>query len=122
MFAGVLPSFTEIVAILKDDWQRLDMLLDTCKDDELLSTDAEQMLTRLFHEENCRLQEPKAVQFSCDCSRERSAGAIKSLGTEEIKAIMSEQDVVSIDCHFCFQRYDFDHPALSKLIQEMSDS
>ena len=107
---------SEIVATLKDDWQRLNFLVDTLTEEELLNLDSQTLLTRLFHEEECRLHNAKTVRFSCDCSRERSAAAIKSLGVEEIRALISEQELVTIDCNFCFQRYEFDHQALAELI------
>ena len=107
---------SEIVATLKDDWQRLNFLVDTLTEEELLNLDSQTLLTRLFHEEECRLHNAKTVRFSCDCSRERSAAAIKSLGAEEIRALISEQELVTIDCNFCFQRYEFDHQALAELI------
>jgi len=107
---------SEIVATLKDDWQRLNFLVDTLTEEELQDLDSQTLLTRLFHEEQCRLHEPKTVQFACDCSRERSAGAIKSLGAEEIQALIDEQEVVTIDCNFCFQRYEFDQQALAELL------
>ncbi len=107
---------SEIVATLQDDWQRLNFLLDTLTPEEMYDLDAQTLLTRLFHEEQCRVREPKTVQFACDCSRERSAGAIKSLGNDEILALIAEQGVVTIDCHFCFQRYEFDQQALEALL------
>lgn len=111
---------SEIVATLKDDWNRLNILMDTLTDEELRELDVETVLTRLFHEENCRLHEQKSVRFFCDCSRERSAGAIKSLGKAEVESLMQEQDRVVIDCHFCFQRYEFDQQDLQGLIAEFN--
>ena len=107
---------SEIVATIKDDWQRLNYLVDTLTEKELHELSSDTLLTRLFHEEQCRLHEAKPVKFSCDCSRARSASAIKSLGETEIRALMTEQELVTIDCHFCFQRYEFDHQALAELI------
>ena len=107
---------SEIVATLKDDWRRLNFLVDTVTEEELQNLDTQTLLTRLFHEEECRLHTPKNVQFTCDCSRERSASAIQSLGEQEIRALISEQELVTIDCNFCFQRYEFDHKALAELI------
>jgi molecular chaperone Hsp33 len=107
---------SEIVATLKDDWQRLNMLLDTLTQEEMSELDSQTLLTRLFHEEQCRLYDEKKVKFACDCSRERSAAAIQSLGNEEIKSLIAEQDIVAIDCHFCFQRYEFNQQALEDLL------
>lgn len=109
----------EMVADMKDDWNRLCMLLDTVTKEEMLTLDAESILTRLFHEEQCRIQPANDVKFYCECSRERSENAIKSLGAEEINSLISEQEVVTIDCHFCFQRYEFDHEQLRALAKEL---
>lgn len=110
---------SEIVAIMKDDWQRLNMLVDTLTDEEMRDLPVTEVLRRLFHEENCRLHVANPVQFKCDCSRDRSLAALRSLGTAEIKNIMSEQPIVSIDCHFCFQRYEFGHDDLQQLLTEL---
>jgi len=107
---------SEIVATLKDDWKRLNFLMDTLTDQEMHELDVQTLLTRLFHEEQCRIHAAKPVKFSCDCSRERSENALKSLGSDEINALIEEQEVVSIDCHFCFQRYEFDQQALKALL------
>ena len=110
---------SEIVAILKDDWARLNFLMDTLTDDEMRELEATEILRRLFHEEHCRSHEEKAVCFQCDCSRERSANALKSLGLQELEAIKQEQELVSIDCHFCFQRYEFNHADLDDIANEL---
>lgn len=107
---------SEIVASVKDDWQRVNLLLDTLSDKEMMELDAPTLLTRLFHEEHCRLHEEKVVKFSCDCSRQRSSNALQSLGNDEVLAMIDEQKVVSIDCHFCFQRYNFSEQDLKDLL------
>lgn len=110
---------SEIVAILKDDWQRLNFLMDTLKEDEMRELDVNELLRRLFHEEQCRSYEEKSVRFQCDCSRERSAAALKSLGVQELENIKQEQETISIDCHFCFQRYEFNHHHIDAMLNEL---
>ena len=112
----------EMVAAMKDDWNRLTMLLDTITEQEMFELDAETVLTRLFHEEQCRIQPQHNVKFYCECSRERSENAIKSLGVKEINALISEQEVINIDCHFCFQRYEFDHNQLRELLKQLNST
>ncbi len=91
----------------RDQWETVVQLASTLKDEELLTLEHTEVLYRLFHEEQVRLFDPAAVRFECSCSRERSANALVSLGRNEVEALLAEQDLISIDCHFCNQTYAF---------------
>ncbi|MFQ3247340.1 MAG: molecular chaperone Hsp33 [Arenicella sp.] len=95
-----------------EHFTRIKSLLNTLNAEEAFSLSAEQTLTRLFHDESCRLFESEAMQFGCICSAEKSLGAIKSLGKDDIQKLINEQQEqgkpsLVVDCHFCFQRYEF---------------
>ncbi|NND83264.1 MAG: Hsp33 family molecular chaperone HslO, partial [Gammaproteobacteria bacterium] len=97
-----------------EDFARLQALLHSATDVEALELPAEDLLTRLFHQEQCRLFEPQAVEFGCVCSAEKSLAAIQSLGREDVDHLIAEQRKLGnnglvVDCHFCFQRYQFDY-------------
>ncbi|MBM7063195.1 Hsp33 family molecular chaperone HslO [Pseudomonas sp. UL073] len=97
-------------------WEHVVTLADTLTAEELLSLDSETLLYRLYHEEAVRLFEPRALQFRCSCSRERSARALVSLGREDADQLLAEQGgTVVIDCQFCNQRYPFDAADIAQL-------
>lgn len=101
-----------------DHFERLQLLLKTLTEQEALELSSEAILSRLFHEEACRLFEPKALEFGCECSALKSLEAIKSLGEKEVIELIREQqelgkDHVAVDCHFCFQRYEFSFDELT---------
>ena len=52
-----------------DDWQRVQMFLETLEPFELLDTDvsAESVLWRLFHEDEVRVQPSRVLKFQCTC-------------------------------------------------------
>lgn len=90
-------------------WQHVIALADTLQNEELLGLDNETLLHRLYHEEPLRLFDPRALQFRCSCSRERSARALISLGQADAEALVREHNgQVEIDCQFCNERYLFD--------------
>ncbi|KAA3630007.1 MAG: Hsp33 family molecular chaperone HslO [Proteobacteria bacterium] len=91
----------------EEDWQRTTLLADTVSGDELVGLDPVTLLTRLFHDEQVRLYDPRALRFRCNCSRERSANAIKFLGYDEAMELIEENGEVEIDCQFCHARYRF---------------
>ena len=107
--AGMLLQVLPATQGKAEDWNRIGMLADTLKVDELLSLDNEEMLYRLFHEENCRLYEPQALEFHCDCSKERCQRALQLVGREELLQAVEEQGgVIKVDCQFCNEVYIFD--------------
>lgn len=91
-----------------DAWDRMGFLADTVKPEELLDLSAEQMLQRLFHQEDVRLFEPQAVNFHCSCSRASVGNMLKMLGSQEVAEILEEQSTIEIHCDFCNAEYTFD--------------
>lgn len=97
-------------------WETITTLAATTTDEELCTLEHTELLYRLFHEESVRVFDPDALQFSCSCSRERSAGALMSLGKDEVEALLVEQGTISIDCQFCNQHYAFDSADVRELL------
>lgn len=91
-----------------DTWERAVILADTLKSDELLKLPAQQLLHRLYHEDDIRLFDTQTVSFHCTCSRESVASMFKMLGREEVGSILSERENLEVFCEFCNQRYEFD--------------
>ena len=92
----------------RDDWNRLVILANTLKDEELKTLPAKDLLQRLYHEDDIRLITPDLVEFSCSCSKEKIEKTLHTLGYEEVKDILDQQGGVGVDCNFCNQRYEFD--------------
>ncbi|MBR9871612.1 MAG: Hsp33 family molecular chaperone HslO [Gammaproteobacteria bacterium] len=107
-----LPGHTE-----EDDelWSRVNHLASTVKAEELLDLDSETLLHRLFHEETVRLFDSEPVAFRCNCSRERTLGALESIGKEECYSILEEQGSIEMDCQFCHANYRFDRNDIDHL-------
>ncbi|MCL7462390.1 Hsp33 family molecular chaperone HslO [Pseudomonas sp. NW5] len=97
-------------------WEHLVTLADTLSTEELLALDNQTLLHRLYHQEELRLFEPQPLRFACSCSRERSAGALVSLGEADALALLEERGgKVEIDCQFCNARYQFDAADVTQL-------
>lgn len=116
------PEKVKNKAEAEEHFSRLESLLTTLGVDEALPLDAQTTLTRLFHEEHCRLFDAHKVEFGCVCSAEKSLDAIAALGKDEVFNIVNEQEAegkseVVVDCHFCFQRYSFDIQQIKNLYQ-----
>lgn len=91
-----------------DAWSRFTQLADTLHGDELMQLPTEELLHRLFHEEDVRLFEVQPVAFCCSCSRDNVAQMLRMFGTEEVEAILTERQTIEVHCEFCNHRYEFD--------------
>jgi molecular chaperone Hsp33 len=106
-----LPSTGGVDAPIDDDlatWDRSVMLGSTLRNAELLETDIETLMRRLFWEETIRVFDPHYPSFRCSCSRERVGNMLKMLGQEEVDSALEEMGKMSVDCDFCGQHYAFD--------------
>jgi molecular chaperone Hsp33 len=98
-----------------DAWNRITMLADTVHQDELATLPFDQLLRRLFYEEDVRIFETEPVSFRCSCSKERVRNTLRMLGYEEIVSLFEEQRIVSVNCEFCNHLYEFDRVDIEEL-------
>lgn len=92
-----------------DIWDRAVQIANTVGDHELLTLPFEDLLYRLYHDEDVTLFDAEPVSFRCTCSRDRVANMLRSLGRQEVTEILAEVGRVSVHCEFCNRAYDFDH-------------
>ncbi len=92
----------------EDDWNRISQLTDTLKAEELTSLEPEEIIHRLFNEDDVRILGTEIYAFQCTCSRERVSNMLISLGQKEIDSIIEDEGSIGIDCEFCSQHYNFD--------------
>ena len=78
------------------------------KKEELTTLSAQEILHRLYHEDDVRLFTPDLIEFACSCSREKIEKTLVGLGYKEVKEILTEQGSVGVDCNFCNLHYEFD--------------
>ncbi|MFC7521229.1 Hsp33 family molecular chaperone HslO [Xanthomonas populi] len=105
-----------------DGWTRIGALFDTLGAPELLSVASDDLLHRLFHEEEPQLLGSKPLSFGCYCSRERVASMLQSLGEEEARAAAEATGEVEVRCEFCGSEYHFPLTALDILFNTAQPS
>ena len=91
-----------------DSWNRATQLAATITTPELLKLPAQNLLHRLYHQEDIRLFDPRPVSFRCSCSSERVASMLRMLGYAEVRSILEERDTVEVTCEFCNRAYRYD--------------
>ncbi len=93
---------------LHESWQHAKILSDTLTEPELLELDVEQILHRLFHQQEVQIYEPVPLTFRCRCSREKVIPAIVQMGYKEAMRLVEEQGEITASCEFCNQTHRFD--------------
>ncbi len=91
-----------------DDWARLLAIADTTSNEELNFLATDELLHRLFHEDEVRLFDAEDLCFECSCSRKRVADMIRGLGQAEVDTILEEQGEIEVTCEFCNAQHQFD--------------
>lgn len=99
-------------------WEHVQALADTLAPDELADLGDEEILRRLFSQEDLRVYEPGAVDFRCSCNQERVETTLRTLGRLEIEKLLAEMGRVEVRCEFCNESYRFDADDAESLFQE----
>ena len=84
------------------------LLTETLKEEEMFTLSVEEILYRLYHQEEVEVYQPKPVSFACTCSKERSAEALRHVEKAELISIIEEEGAVKMNCQYCHVEYRFD--------------
>ncbi len=108
MLLQVLPTSSAATQAVETDFEHLSQLTDTIKDEELFSLPAEEILHRLYHQEQVEVYPASPVRFKCSCSKTRSANALINVDKHELLDIVSKEGNIKMDCQYCHAQYVFD--------------
>ena len=79
----------------------------------------EEILQTLLATDDVEFLENMPVQFKCDCSKEKFASAIITLGAEQIQELIDQDHGAEAVCAFCNNKYDYSEAYLYELKQEI---
>ncbi|WOA53433.1 Hsp33 family molecular chaperone HslO [Dickeya solani] len=105
----------------REDFDHLTQLTATVKGEELFGLPADEVLYRLYHQENVTLYEPQPVSFRCHCSRERCADALMTLSADEVSDILEQDGQIDMHCDYCSSHYLFSAQDIADLRQPDAD-
>lgn len=89
-------------------FEHLVTMTETLTEEEMFALPVQDILYRLYHQEEVEVFEPQAVSFACTCSRERSAEALRNVDKSELLAIVEEEGAIKMNCQYCHTEYRFD--------------
>ncbi len=120
---GLLRADDVVSGDNRDDWNRVNILLDTVDELELIgpSVTSTDLLVRLFHEEQPRVFDAQPVRFGCTCSEDRVRQSLSIYSAKDIEKMTTDDGRVTADCQFCGAHYDLDPETLGFEAKKDSD-
>lgn len=107
--AGILLQILPENENTSDSFEHLCTLTQTITSDELFELSTEEILYRLYNQEQVRLFDTHNVTFKCGCSRERCEDSLMTLPANEIDQMLKEDGgKIDIHCDYCGKHYIFD--------------
>lgn len=77
----------------------------------------EQILALLLEGMDMEILSDMPVEFYCNCSRERVAKALYSIGKKELDEMIRDGEPIEVKCHFCNRAYAFSVEDLAQIRQ-----
>ncbi|MGM3173384.1 Hsp33 family molecular chaperone HslO [Dickeya lacustris] len=118
--AGMLLQVLPAQQGSRDEFDHLTQLTATVKGEELFGLSANDVLYRLYHQENVTLYEPQPVAFHCHCSKARCADALMALQPQEVDDMLVQDGEIDMHCDYCGSHYAFDAQDIAEIRQSAS--
>jgi molecular chaperone Hsp33 len=77
----------------------------------------EQILEEILGELQLEITDVMDSGFSCDCSKERIARALATIGKKDMDDMIADNEPIEVKCHFCNTNYKFDVDELKEIRQ-----
>lgn len=76
----------------------------------------EDIMNEIFEGMDPVIMDRKAVNFRCNCSREKTEGMIYALPRNEIQEMIDDGKEIEVNCHYCNKNYVFTVEELKELL------
>ena len=78
----------------------------------------EMMLDELLGEFDHEITDRMPTRFFCNCSKDRMAKALISVGKRELRSMVEDGEPIEVNCHFCGDSYTFEIDELKDFIHK----
>ena len=77
---------------------------------------AEELIKNVLKDMDYEIVEETAVEYRCNCSRERVENVLTTISAEELQAMIDEGQDISVTCQFCDAVYSFSPENLGDIL------
>jgi len=76
----------------------------------------EDILQEVLGDFGLQIMEKVSTGFHCDCSKQRVEKAIVSLGENDLKELIADNEPIEVSCHFCNTNYVFTPEEMQEIL------
>ena len=103
----------EVISRLEQNVQKINSVTNLLEEGHT----PESLLEKVLEGFDVQINEKMDTRFHCNCSKERVAKALISIGRKELNDIIQEGKPIEMNCHFCNTNYNFTVEELKEILR-----
>lgn len=103
----------EVISRLEQNVQKINSVTNLLEEGHT----PESLLEKVLEGFDVQINEKMDTRFRCNCSKERVAKALISIGKKELNEMIQEGKPIEMNCHFCNTNYNFTVEELKEILR-----
>ena len=103
----------EVISRLEQNVQKINSVTNLLEEGHT----PESLLEKVLEGFDVQINEKMDTRFHCNCSKERVAKALISIGRKELNEMIQEGKPIEVNCHFCNTNYNFTVEELKEILR-----
>ena len=103
----------EVISRLEQNVQKINSVTNLLEEGHT----PESLLEKVLEGFDIQINEKMDTRFHCNCSKERVAKALISIGRKELNEMIQEGKPIEMNCHFCNTNYNFTVEDLKEILR-----
>ena len=103
----------EVISRLEQNVQKINSVTNLLEEGHT----PESLLEKVLEGFDVQINENMDTRFCCNCSKERVAKALISIGRKELNEMIQEGKPIEMNCHFCNTNYNFTVEELKEILR-----
>lgn len=103
----------EVISRLEQNVQKINSVTNLLEEGHT----PESLLEKVLEGFDMQINEKMDTRFHCNCSKERVAKALISIGRKELNEMIQEGKPIEMNCHFCNTNYNFTVEDLKEILR-----
>ena len=104
----------EVISRLEQNVQKINSVTNLLEEGHT----PESLLEKVLEGFDMQINEKMDTRFHCNCSKERVAKALISIGRKDLEEMIKDGEPIEMNCHFCNSHYQFSVEELKKILAQ----